>query len=63
MTEALCVNMLGEKEKPVVIWKYANPRCFEKITKTMLPVEYYYNKNAWMKSAVFEDLLHKFDSR
>ena len=29
----------------------------------MLPIEYYFNKNAWMTSAVFDDWLHKFDIR
>ena len=40
-TIAFMVNAAGEKEKPVVIWKSANPRCFRGFDKCLLPVKYY----------------------
>ena len=63
MTVMLCANMVGEKEKPLVIWKYKNPRCFNNINVKDLPVEYYANKNAWMTSGVFEERLKTFDRK
>ena len=63
MTAMLCANMLGEKEKALVIWKFINPRCFKNIPKNDLPLDYFSNKNAWMTSGVFEDWLKKLDRK
>ena len=63
MTVSLCSSMLGEKVKPLVIWKYANPYCFKGIKKDQLSVEYYSNKNAWMTSGVFETWLKKLNRK
>ena len=40
-----------------------NPRCFKRVNKKTLPVEYYANKKAWMTSGIFETWLKKFDKR
>ena len=60
----LCVNMLGEKEKALVIWKYKNPRCFKNIRhKNKLPIHYYANKKVSMASSLFEDWVRKLDRK
>ena len=53
--------MVGDKETPLVIWKTLNPRCFKRVNKKTLPVEYHANKKAWMTSGIFENWLKKFD--
>ena len=63
LTISLCSSMMGEKMKPLIIWKYANPRCFKNINKNNLPVDYFSNKNAWMTSGVFETWLKAFDRK
>ena len=63
MTVMLCANVLGEKEKALVIWKYKNPRCFKKMPHNQLPVHYYANKNAWMTSGLFEDCVKKLNRK
>ena len=63
MTVSLCSSLLGEKVKPLVIWRYANPHCFKGIKKNQLSVEYYSNKNAWMTSGVFETWLKKLNRK
>ena len=45
LTASLCANMIGVKEKPLVIWKYQNPHCFKGINPTQFPVEYYAYKS------------------
>ena len=52
--------MVGDKETPLVIWKTLNPRCFKRVNKKTLPVEYHANKKAWMTSGIFENWLKKF---
>ena len=61
MAVSLCSSVLGEKVKPLVIWKYTNTRYFKGIKKDQLSVEYYSNKNAWMRSGVFETWLKKLN--
>ena len=63
LTISLCTNMVGDKETPLVIWKTLNPRCFKRVNKKTLPVEYHANKKAWMTSGIFETWLKKFDKR
>ena len=53
--------MVGDKETPLVIWKSLNPRCFKRVNKKTLPVEYHTNKKAWVTSGIFETWLKKFD--
>ena len=63
LTISLCTNMVGDKETPLVIWKTLNPRCFKRVNKKTLPVEYHANKKAWMTSGIFKTWLKKFDKR
>ena len=63
MTVSLRSSMLGQKVKPLLTWKHANPRCFKGIKKDTLSVEYYSNKNAWMKLGVFETWLKKLNCK
>ena len=51
LTISLCSRMTGEKVKPLIILKYANPQC------------YLSNKNAWLTSGVFETWLKALDQR
>lgn len=57
----LCTSMAGEKYKPLVIGKSKNPRCFAKIDKTKLGVDYYANANAWMTRVIFSSWLKDLD--
>lgn len=60
ITVMLCANSSGsEKRKPLVIGKFQEPRCFQNIRT--LPVDYAFNKKAWMTSTIFEDYLRKWD--
>ena len=63
MTVSLCSSLLGEKVKPLVIWRYTNPSCFKGIKTNQLSVEYYSNKNAWMTSGAFETWLKKLNRK
>ena len=56
-TTASMVNAAGEKEKPVVIWKSANPRCFRGFDKCQLPVKYYDQQKAWMTGDILDSYL------
>jgi hypothetical protein len=49
ITVALCAS-IGKSEKP---------RCFKKISVESLPVDYKFNRNAWMNSHLFEIWLKK----
>ena len=46
-------NMTGEKLKPLVIGKSANPRDFGKVDKATLPCYYESNKKSWMTTAIY----------
>ena len=52
-TVAFFVTASGKKEKPIVIWKSANPRCLKRFDKAVLPVDYYSQKKAWMDSTKY----------
>lgn len=62
-TIAFMVNAAGEKEKPVVIWKSANPRCFRGFDKCQLPVKYYDQQKAWMTGEILDSYLTAFNSK
>ncbi len=53
----------GAKEKPVVIWKSKNPRGLQRFDKSVLPVNYFDQKNAWMTSEILEEILRKLNCR
>ena len=59
---AFFVNASGDKEKPVVIWKSAKPRCFKGINKSHLPVEYFDQQKAWMSGDIMHKLLSKLNT-
>lgn len=63
ITVTLITNAAGGREKPIVIWKYENPRCFKHFDKSLLPVDYFNHKNAWMTSDVMERVLTKLNHR
>ena len=49
----LCCNALGtEKAKAVFIGKSQNPRALKYISKSSLPVQYYWNKTAYMQVSI-----------
>jgi len=62
ITILLCCNASGtEKLKPLLIHRYETPRSLNKIDKNKLPVEYYWNKTAWMQVSIWEDYLKKLN--
>ena len=63
LTIAFFVNAAGEKQIPVVIWKYEKPRCFKKIDKSQLPVQYFHQSNAWMTRDIMHEILSKLNHR
>ena len=62
-TVALFVTAAGKKEKHIVIWKAENPRCLKRFDKSLLPVDYYSPKNAWMNGNIMESILTKLNHR
>ena len=53
---ALCANADGShKLPPLVIGKYANPRCFKNINIGNLPITYQNNAKVWMLTTLFQE--------
>lgn len=63
VTVMLCANALGEKEKPLVIGKAMKPRCFGRLERKDLPVDYHANKKAWMTSNIFKLWMKRLDQK
>lgn len=63
LTVLLCVNMVGEFEKPLIIGKATKPRCFRGVDINSLGVVWRANKRAWMTKEIMTDWLITFDSR
>jgi hypothetical protein len=62
ITVGFCVNSTGtEKMVPIVIGKYAKPRCFKNINLSNIGVYYRYNSKAWMTGIIFQEWLKTFD--
>eukprot|EP00794_Sanderia_malayensis_P014665 gene14665-16191_t len=61
LTVALMTSATGEKKKPIVIGKYANPRCLKNVHREDLPCQYYSQKNAWMTSDILHKILSQFN--
>ncbi len=59
---AFFVSAAGIKEKPIVIWTSANPRCLKRFDKSALSVNYFNQKKAWMRD-IMETVLTKLNSR
>jgi len=59
---ALCSNAdRSHKLPPLIIGKYANPRCFKNVNIYNLPMTYRNNAKAWMLITIFQEWLHEFD--
>ena len=62
ITAMVCANMDGSEKLPLmVIGKFEWPRSFKNV-KT-LPVDYKFNKKAWMTSGIFSEWIRKLDKR
>jgi hypothetical protein len=62
LSVALCANSDGShKLPPLVIGKYANPRCFKNINISNLPITYRSNAKAWMLTTLFQEWLQEFN--
>jgi hypothetical protein len=62
ITVLLACSAAGEKLTPLVIGKSKNPRCFQGKDKGTLPVQYRWNKKAWMTSDIFSEWLDRLNS-
>lgn len=58
-----CANMKGEKEKLLVIGKAARPRCFKGIDIKDLPVQWKFNKKAWMTQKIMTEWLEDLNKK
>jgi hypothetical protein len=63
-TLLLTCNATGtEKLRPLFIHYFKNPRALKIIDKDKLPVDYYWNKSAWMQISIFNDYLIKLNRK
>ena len=62
VTMLLACSMSGEKVKPLIVGKTANPRALKGANKEKMPVAYAAQSNAWMDGELFEHWLQKFDA-
>lgn len=60
VTVLLCASATGEKLEPLIIGKYAKPRCFK--NQNLSKFDYKSNNKAWMTSSIFFDQLRKWDN-
>ena len=61
---ALCANADGShKLDPLIIGKFAKPRCFANINVNSLPIMYRTNRKAWMLTTIFQEWLHEFSKQ
>lgn len=63
LTILFCVNMVGEKERLLLIGKAARPRAFKNMSIAQLPVEWKSNKKAWMTRDIMSEWLHQMDNK
>ena len=63
LTVAVCVNVLGDFEMPLVIGHALKPRCFKHINEHSLPVKWTANKKAWMTSNIFSGWISDFNKK
>ena len=54
---------LAKKEKPVLISKNTDPRCFRDFDKRQLPVRYYDQQKAWVTGEILNSYLTTFNSK
>ena len=61
---ALCASADGlHKLDPLVIGKFAKPRCFKNVHLGNLPITYNSNGKAWMITTVFQEWIRDFDRK
>ena len=53
----------SEKFIPWVIGKSENPRCFSKINRRNLRIEYRFNKTQWMTGLIYEEYLRWLNNK
>ena len=63
LTLPLCSSWMGEKIKPLLIWKSENPRALKGVDKKKLPVTYRSQKKAWTNTPLFNEWLKSFNSK
>lgn len=63
LTVMLCCFADGTFEKPLVIGKSNNPRCFKNIKKENLPVIWKSNRKAWMTTSIMEEWLIRLNRK
>ncbi|CAB4437326.1 unnamed protein product [Rhizophagus irregularis] len=64
VTILLTYNVTGtEKLTPFFIYTSKNPRALKGKKKDDLPVNYYWNKTAWMQVSIWNDYLKKLDTK
>ncbi|XP_067826762.1 tigger transposable element-derived protein 3-like [Heptranchias perlo] len=62
LTVLFCCNMTGtEKTKLLLVGKCRNPRCFQGISPSSIPVTYTSDHSAWMTATIFVEWLKDFD--
>lgn len=63
LTVLLCCFGDGTFEKPLVIGKAENPRCFKNVRKENFPIVWKSNKKAWMTTRIMEEWLIQLDRK
>lgn len=63
MTLLLGINMEGEKLRPLIVGKSANPRAYRNISLENIGVSYKSNKTGWMTRALFEEYLNELNEQ
>jgi hypothetical protein len=58
LTLFICANMDGEIEIPIVTGKAACATPFRHLDRNSLPLQWRFNKKAWMTSSIVEEWLH-----
>ncbi|GBL89361.1 hypothetical protein AVEN_225879-1 [Araneus ventricosus] len=63
ITISFCASAVGEKLKPLMIWKSKTPRCFKGKDISRIGIHWKSNRKAWMTTAIFEEWLMDFDQK
>jgi hypothetical protein len=63
LTVMLCVNLIGEFEKPLIIGKSKKSRCFMNVDIKRLDLHWESNKKSWMTRCIMTEWLMWFDEK
>ncbi|GBN49369.1 hypothetical protein AVEN_247725-1 [Araneus ventricosus] len=63
ITISFRASAVGEKLKPLMIWKLKTQRCFKGKVISKLGIHWKSNRKAWMTAATFEEWLTDFDQK